>query len=92
MLQHHPWRKNVSGIAIAPLPLLWGVGKAVSIRREDRTADATVSRLVCTAESALMARSRSDDPSSWRFLALGGGVAIVVENYLWRRLRYDEVI
>jgi peptide/nickel transport system substrate-binding protein len=28
MLQHHAWRKNVSGIVQAPLPLFWGVSKA----------------------------------------------------------------
>src|SRR5215468_3220826 len=27
MLQHHAWRKNVSGIVPAPLPLFWGVSK-----------------------------------------------------------------
>ncbi len=27
MLQHHAWRKNVSGIVQAPLPLFWGVSK-----------------------------------------------------------------
>jgi peptide/nickel transport system substrate-binding protein len=27
MLGHHAWRKNVSGIAQAPLPLFWGVSK-----------------------------------------------------------------
>ena len=26
-LQHHAWRKNVSGIVQAPLPLFWGVSK-----------------------------------------------------------------
>jgi peptide/nickel transport system substrate-binding protein len=26
-LRHHAWRKNVSGIVQAPLPLFWGVGK-----------------------------------------------------------------
>ena len=29
MLQHHAWRKNVSGIVQAPLPLFWGVSKTV---------------------------------------------------------------
>jgi peptide/nickel transport system substrate-binding protein len=28
-LQHHAWRKNVSGIGQAPLPLFWGVSKTV---------------------------------------------------------------
>jgi peptide/nickel transport system substrate-binding protein len=28
-LMHHAWRKNVSGIAGAPLPFFWGVSKAV---------------------------------------------------------------
>jgi peptide/nickel transport system substrate-binding protein len=27
MLQHHAWRRNVSGIVQAPLPLFWGVSK-----------------------------------------------------------------
>jgi hypothetical protein len=27
MLQHQAWRKNVSGIVQAPLPLFWGVSK-----------------------------------------------------------------
>jgi peptide/nickel transport system substrate-binding protein len=27
MLQHHAWRKNVTGIVQAPLPLFWGVSK-----------------------------------------------------------------
>jgi peptide/nickel transport system substrate-binding protein len=27
MLQHHAWRKNLSGIVQAPLPLFWGVSK-----------------------------------------------------------------
>ena len=27
-LRHHAWRKNVTGIAQAPLPLFWGVSKA----------------------------------------------------------------
>jgi len=27
VLQHHAWRKNVSGIVQAPLPLFWGVNK-----------------------------------------------------------------
>jgi peptide/nickel transport system substrate-binding protein len=28
MLEHHAWRKNVSGIVQAPLPLFWGVSKS----------------------------------------------------------------
>jgi peptide/nickel transport system substrate-binding protein len=28
MLQHHAWRRNVSGIERAPLPLFWGVSKS----------------------------------------------------------------
>jgi peptide/nickel transport system substrate-binding protein len=28
MLRHYAWRKNVNGIAQAPLPLFWGVSKA----------------------------------------------------------------
>jgi peptide/nickel transport system substrate-binding protein len=28
-LMYHAWRKNVSGIAGAPLPFFWGVSKAV---------------------------------------------------------------
>jgi peptide/nickel transport system substrate-binding protein len=27
MLQHHAWRKNVSGIVQAPLSVFWGVSK-----------------------------------------------------------------
>ena len=27
LLLHSAWRKNVSGIADAPLPLFWGVSK-----------------------------------------------------------------
>jgi peptide/nickel transport system substrate-binding protein len=27
MLQHHAWRKNVSGVVQAPMPLFWGVSK-----------------------------------------------------------------
>jgi peptide/nickel transport system substrate-binding protein len=27
MLQHHAWRKNVSGVVQAPMPLFWGVNK-----------------------------------------------------------------
>jgi peptide/nickel transport system substrate-binding protein len=27
MLQHHAWRKNVSGIVQAPMPSFWGVSK-----------------------------------------------------------------
>src|SRR5262245_59131172 len=28
-LAHHAWRKNVTGITQAPLPLFWGVSKTV---------------------------------------------------------------
>jgi peptide/nickel transport system substrate-binding protein len=28
LLLHHAWRKNVTGIVQAPLPLFWGVSKA----------------------------------------------------------------
>ena len=27
VMLHHAWRKNVSGIVQAPLPLFWGVSK-----------------------------------------------------------------
>jgi peptide/nickel transport system substrate-binding protein len=27
LLLHHAWRKNISGIVPAPLPLFWGVSK-----------------------------------------------------------------
>jgi len=70
MLQHHAWRKNVSGIVQARLPLFWGVSKTAqsSMDRHFKSAE-EVARLIQQFLSAgvqrgspLLAQGRSHGP------------------------------